>query len=362
MSCNSVSLVGIIFMFTLIVTSHGQCIGDISLPGYYKDGVVFQTGDEAQVWGFTTTADCPVTVNQRCGDKSSFKSTAAFEPASRQDDLLVWKLMVPAEASGTKCTLTMEQAEQSLTLEIVYGDVWFCSGQSNMERTMNSIFNATEEVAMSASYNNIKMFKVGKQVSDTPTDQIPSNSWDSWVDASDSDMLDQFSAVCFLYARDMTDMLGDPTKVFGLINSDWGGTRVEAWCSPDTLTACGVEENIDEEKPQNSNSYLFNSMVVPFLRHTIYGALWYQGEANCNWNTDLYACTFYGMIDDWRQRWAESGTNPDYPFGFVQLANHIGQPGGLRIRWQQTDSKGTCLLYTSPSPRDRQKSRMPSSA
>lgn len=340
-----VNLAIAIICISFLTLANGQCVGDVSLPGYYKDGAVFQAGSGAQVWGFTTTADCPVTVEQVCNGKvaSPFKGRAYFEEAERQDDLLVWKLSLPGTASGTECTLTIAQAEQSMTLEIVYGDVWFCSGQSNMERKMSSILNATEEVAMSASYTNIRMFDVGNEVSDSPRDQIPSNSWDSWADASDSDKLNQFSAICFLYARYMYDQLGDSNKIFGLIESDWGGTRVEAWSSPDSLTACDVEDYVNEGAPQNSNSYLYNAMINPFLRHTIYGALWYQGESNCNWNTDLYACTFYGMIDDWRSKWTESnsGSNPDFPFGFVQLANHIGEPGGLRIRWQQTDYKGT---------------------
>ena len=339
-----------IFLFALIcrlslTCVYCQCVGDVSLPGYYRDGVVFQADNGAQVWGFTTTSDCPVTVEQNCNQKVTepFKGQAYFEEKDGQDDLMVWKLYLPGTASGTECTLTIAQGDQSTSLQIVYGDVWFCSGQSNMERSMSSIFNATEEIAMSTSYTNIKLFTVGRQTSDTPMDQIPSNSWDRWVDASDSDKLGQFSAVCFLYARYMYDQLGDSSKVFGLIQSDWGGTRIEAWSSPNSLTACEVEDYVDETKPQNSNSYLYNAMVYPFLRHTIYGALWYQGEANCGWNTDLYACSFYGMISDWRSKWAESGSNsnPDFPFGFVQLANHIGQPGGLRIRWQQTDSQGT---------------------
>ena len=128
--------------------------------------------------------------------------------------------------------------------------------------------------------------------------------------------------------------------MFGLIQSEWGGTRIESWSSPDSLNACGVEDNVDKDSPFHSNSYLYNAMVYPFLRHTIYGALWYQGESNCGWNTDLYACTFYGMIDDWRNKWAASGSNKDFPFGFVHLGIQIDKPDGLRIRWQQT-----CLLY-----------------
>ena len=207
---------------------------------------------------------------------------------------------------------------------------------------MVNIFNATEEIEASASYTNIRMYHVGHATAENPQDDIDSSEdWDGWYSAADSNQLKFFSAVCFLYARYMTDQLGDPNKVFGLIESDWGGTRIEPWMSPEALEACDVPDNVDVGTPFNSNSYLYNAMIHPLLRHTIYGALWYQGESNAGWNNELYTCNFYTMIDDWRSKWAdESDSDPNYPFGFVQLGNFIGEPGGVLIRWHQTGDDG----------------------
>ena len=331
-----------LLLLALCTSTNAQCIGDISLAKYYTNGVVFQADTNSQVWGFTTTADCPVTVQQTCGGRlSDVKKTADFEPSSSQDDMLIWKLTLPPSASGTECTLEIAQGDMTTNLEIIYGDVWFCSGQSNMEWKMASIFNSTEEIAASADYTNIRMYHVGRATADTPQDDINApEDWDGWYSAADSEKLTYFSAICFLYARYMTDQLGDSNKVFGLIESDWGGTRIEPWMSPESLETCNVPDNIDVDEPYNSNSYLYNAMIYPFLRHTIYGALWYQGESNAGWNNELYACTFYEMISDWRIKWSESGSDPNYPFGFVQLGNFIGEPGGVLVRWHQTNDDG----------------------
>ena len=106
-----------------------------------------------------------------------------------------------------------------------------------------------------------------------------------------------------------------------MIETNWGGTRVEAWMPPAALDICGIPDNVIENNPQNSNSYLYNAMINPLVRMDIKGALWYQGEANSGWNRDDYQCTFPSMIESWRNTWAQfTHTSHDFPFGFVQLA------------------------------------------
>jgi len=127
-----------------------------------------------------------------------------------------------------------------------------------------------------------------------------------------------------------------------LIETNWGGTIVEAWSTPEGLNSCDIAPN--DDNPPNANSYLFNAMINPLLKNTIYGALWYQGEANAGWNRDQYGCTFTRMINDWRNLWNQhSGSNPNFPFGFVQLATiqpndyYIGTP---MVRYYQTNGYG----------------------
>ena len=110
------------------------------------------------------------------------------------------------------------------------------------------------------------------------------------------------------------------------------------------LDACEVSPNIDENYPQQSNSYLYNAMIHPLVRMSIKGAMWYQGESNGGWNRDKYQCTFPAMISDWRKIWsANSPTSDSFPFGFMQLstwlANDVG-PAFAVIRWHQTANQG----------------------
>ena len=202
-----------------------------------------------------------------------------FKPARRMADGNIWEVIYTvSQSNGNECVITVEQDPSIRSWSVIFGDVWFCSGQSNMNWPMSDIYNATEEVANSASYTNIRMFQIYEQQSDEEEDDLVGGlggQWDGWYTPDNASRLKQFSAVCFLYARSMTDRLspsGESKRVFGLIDSNWGGTRVEAWMSQDALDACNVPPNNDGSK--NSNSVLWNAMVHPFLRHNIYGGLW----------------------------------------------------------------------------------------
>ena len=147
------------------------------------------------------------------------------------------------------------------------------------------IDNKTDEIEASQNYTNIRMFRVGETPSGQPEDDLIflRDYWDEWVDPKTDGwkygkyLLD-FSAICFLFARGMSDHLGN--KPLGLIASSYAGTRIEAWSPPETLDTCGIEDYIDVNHYYNSNSHLYNSMVHPFHKMSIKGAIWYQGEAN----------------------------------------------------------------------------------
>ena len=208
--------------------------------------------------------------------QSDFKST------TRKADETIWEVVYPTKQNnGDECVITVEQETSILSWNVIFGDLWFCSGQSNMNWHMDAIFNATEEVANSASYTNIRLFAIFEAQSDVEEDDWIGPHFGGWFtpDVYDGAKLGQFSSVCFLFARSLTDRLsaaGMGKRVFGLIDSNYGGTRIEAWMSKDALDACNVPPFNDGSK--NSNQVLWNAMVHPFLRHNIYGGLWYQGK------------------------------------------------------------------------------------
>ena len=149
-----------------------------------------------------------------------------------QADGTVWEVIFPtAQGNGNICSIQIEQEASLILLEnVVFGDVWVCSGQSNMEWSMNNIFNATEEIADSATYTNIRMYKANLFTSEVEEDDLVGGGWGGWYSPDDPNYLGQFSAVCFLYARSLTDRMaaqnGNGDHVFGLIDSAWGGTKV----------------------------------------------------------------------------------------------------------------------------------------
>ena len=309
----------------------------LRLAQFFQDGMVLQRAPEkATIYGFEEFV--PGTF---AALSCSFKGQSLplqhglpveSGPTAEGD----WLVELDPQEAGTLCDIQIvggEQEELSLK-NVIFGDVWVCSGQSNMVFTMNGIFNKTEEIAAAAVYTDIRMAVIKRVRSDVEQADVETST--TWADPSNARALGGFSAVCFFYAMNIYDELGVP---LGLIDSAWGGTRVEAWSNHDALDSCDIEDS-----PQNSNSYMWNAMIHPLTKMTVKGFLWYQGEANANWNMDKYSCTFPALINSWRMEFSRmSNTSPNAPFGFVMLStNKYGSAGTTypRLRLHQTAGHG----------------------
>ena len=213
----------------------------------------------------------------------------------------------------------------------------------NIENSSDEIADAVENYSYGVRFTSIANVLLTEPNPDHNQDmQLP------WSKADDSEAVKQFSAVCFMYGRNVFDVTGVPQ---GMVDSDWGGTVIEAWSSQDALDACNVPSN--SEGDQNADTVLWNGMINPILRVSFKGFLWYQGESNSYYNRDLYNCTFPSMIQDWRVKFSQvsGGTNLEAPFGFVQLAPwkpDTDENGFPVIRWHQTADVGIV-----PNPRMR---------
>jgi len=173
-----------------------------------------------------------------------------------------------------------------------------------------------------------------------------------WSNASHYIMLREMSALCFLFARNLQDLLvkeGVNPPPIGLVVADWGGTPVEAWSPPKALQKCKAKftaEEMNTKANQCRNSILWDNMVNPLKWNSVKGFLWYQGEKNSAipMHRDLYQCTFPAMIKQWRREFsAHSSTKPNAPWGFVQLAQNFPKSqdnGWPMIRWHQTANVG----------------------
>eukprot|EP01111_Echinosteliopsis_oligospora_P000978 TRINITY_DN1123_c0_g1_i1.p1 TRINITY_DN1123_c0_g1~~TRINITY_DN1123_c0_g1_i1.p1 ORF type:complete len:499 (-),score=172.11 TRINITY_DN1123_c0_g1_i1:61-1440(-) len=245
---------------------------------------------------------------------------------SYQDQVTVgengeWSFTLPATQAGGPFNISLKSSsEQTIVLKnILFGDVWLCGGQSNMQFTVSQGFNATEEIASASNYPNIRIFSVGTSTySSSPLNELAKYDL-GWSVASASSVGGNdwvyMSAVCWFFGKDLYNQYQIP---IGLVSSNWGGTVIQAWSSPEALAACQQDSSSEKAEgrvgDQNSNSVLWNAMIVPFTPMAISGAIWYQGEQNVG-QAELYACMEPAMITDWRKNF-----NTQFPFLFTQLA------------------------------------------
>ncbi|XP_063167154.1 sialate O-acetylesterase isoform X2 [Candoia aspera] len=269
----------------------------------------------------------------------------------------IWKIILDPVPQGGPYTIKVHQYIKedvsNMTLEDVYfGDVWICSGQSNMEMTVSQVFNASKELEKASNYPLVRVFSAALIQSGVELQDLGGISL-LWSIPTARNLghgdFSYFSAVCWLFGQYLFEKLKYP---IGLINTSWGGTPVEAWSSKQALKECGLTEYIERSPPSYLDagprevSVLWNAMIHPFVNMTIQGVIWYQGEANTLMNTDLYNCTFPALIEDWRKAFHEGSdgqTNRYFPFGFVQLCTnrHVEINDKFpRIRWHQTADYG----------------------
>ncbi|XP_052232498.1 sialate O-acetylesterase-like isoform X2 [Dreissena polymorpha] len=207
---------------------------------------------------------------------------------------------------------------------------YFVSWMRNFSTIITTAMQSNNQRILHLSHNPLNASAREPTISSTW--QAPGHDWQT----------EKFSAVCLIFAMELSKHLHQP---FGMVETSVGGTPIHAWSSPAALHACPQQKKkraLNEKRP----SVLYNGMIAPILPMTIFGAIWYQGEAD--WATPhLYACQFEAMISDWRAKFHQASKNQTsvmFPFGFVQLAPHRNVTGAHfgwpDIRWAQTGGYG----------------------
>jgi len=328
----------------------------------FTDDMVLKAGESFIIWGYALPEN---RIGLEIRDPSGTIIREINNTVSRQGDMW-WQEVRNYDSYFEGFGWKIEAASVNpngevlkIVLNVGFGEVWVCSGQSNMEWTINGVRNSQEEIASAVKHENIRLTKVVRQISTEPLDE-PLGYTVLWK-KPDADYLtdgDSFSALCLMYGMTISSVFDDEDEdgvadwPIGLIDVSWGGTIIEAWSPPEALANCGVDDTGLDNGP-NHNEYLWNALIHPFLRMSITGAIWYQGEQNAGYpgeydghNRDIYDCTFKSMIDSWRQKWSETSletTDGSFPFGFVQLAPFTNQREYLawpELRWKQTGNKG----------------------
>ncbi|NXG70512.1 SIAE acetylesterase, partial [Baryphthengus martii] len=336
---------------------------------YYGDHMVLQKAPAGAVlWGRGEPgAVVSVVLSGDGGFVVVKKTTRVQEPSG------TWTTVLDPMDQGGPYALTAAQGSENVTLwDVYFGDVWLCSGQSNMAMTVLQIANASRELAAAARYPYVRLLAAAPARSDTELLDLRRLDLPWAVPTADNlghGNFTYFSAVCWLLGRRLYEARGYP---IGLVEAAWGGTPIEAWSSPRALRACGlprdegswvlkpgrgfcsplssalapsVSRHRDLSGPQTP-SVLWNAMIHPLLNMTLRGVAWYQGEANAFLHTDRYNCTFPALIADWRRAFhagSAGQTEPLLPFGFVQLSTYRQQSPDdsfARLRWHQTADLG----------------------
>jgi sialate O-acetylesterase len=288
--------------------------------GLFTEGAVLQQGPIVPVWG---TADAGEKVTVRFQDQEV--STTAENGK--------WRVELKNVKAGGPFELTIRGTNTIELKNVLVGEVWVCSGQSNMEWSVSGCDKSDKDYALSAPHNTmLRIFQVRK----TPMARRQTETTGTWVEA-DPKTLGRWTAVGYFFGRDLQQQLKVPV---GLIQSAWGGTRAEAWTSPGALASDPTYKGEIEifrkstedpaeigkvVKNPNAPSVLYNGMIAPLVNYRIRGAIWYQGESNTG-KAAAYRELFPLMITDWRKHWKEG----DFPFYFVQLAPFLAvrpEPG-----------------------------------
>lgn len=288
---------------------------DVKLPRIFGDGMVLQQQAQVAVWGW---ADKGEDVSVSLGGASI---------AGKADDSGRWSVKLQTPAAGGPHELRIKGKNELVLKDVLVGEVWICSGQSNMEWTV--AISLLPEVERETAYHpQIRMIKVSHNPAEKPVDDIQGN----WQVCSPQ-TVSNFSAVGYFFARHLQLELGVPV---GMINTSWGGTLCEAWTSREKLAAdeafSEILKRAEKFQPGNPNqaAVLFNGMLHPLVPFGIRGAIWYQGESNVS-RAAQYHKLFPAMITDWRARFGQG----DFPFLFVQIApfNYGGENVTLPELW-----------------------------
>ncbi len=344
---------------------------DVKMPSFFGDNMVLQRDIPLNIWGWADKGE-KVTVSFAGQEKTAIAVDDGNPSSSKDSAVARWIVKLdPLKASSTSQTMTVSSSignRQSKIENVLVGDVWVCSGQSNMQMTVGNSANAKNEVDTSGN-PLIRHLAIPSSISLYPKDEIPPSKV-GWV-AACPQTTGNFTAAGYYFAREIVRETGIPV---GLINTSWGGTKIEPWTPAEGFRKVpelkGISEQVDSWIPTTeigkkvflkyiedikvwtpsaeaalkegvmppflppapgvantfqSPTMIFNSMVSPLVNYGIKGVIWYQGEANGG-EDEIYTHKMNALVSGWRSLWKQPPSSGaprgDFPFYFVQLANY----------------------------------------
>ena len=281
---------------------------EVKLPAIFGSNMVLQQKIACPVWG-TADADENVTV-----------SIAGQTKTTKADANGKWSVKLDPLEVGDPLTLTVKGKNELKFENVLVGEVWIGSGQSNMQWSVQNSNDSGNETK-NANFPDIRLITVPTVSKTTPQDNF-NGQWAACTPQN----VPGFSAVLFFFGRKLHQDLNVP---IGLIHCSWGGSSCESWINRDVVAKnddfaqiIQRRENREKDQPQGGDNqqagYLYNGMLHPIIGYGIRGVIWYQGESNAG-RAFQYRTLFPAMIKNWREEWKQG----DFPFYWVQLANYM---------------------------------------
>ncbi len=295
-------------VLTLALCFISSAQADVRLPALFSDNMVLQQKLTAPVWGWADEGE---------EVKVTFRGKTAKTKAKNGK----WMAELTGLKAGGPDDLVVEGKNRIEIKNVLVGEVWIASGQSNMEWPLKQSYESAKDIAACAN-PKMRLFLVQKAKTNSPAEDVKGQ----WKDCDPANV-PGFSAVAYYFGRNLQEARKVPV---GLIGTYWGGSPAEAWMSQQKLESNPVykKDILDkyaaavqkaEADPKKNPGWrpgeLYNGMIAPLIPYGIEGAIWYQGESNAG-RAEQYRSLFADMIRNWRQDWGRR----DFPFLAVQLA------------------------------------------
>jgi sialate O-acetylesterase len=311
-------------ILSVVVWACADAMAEVKPHALFSDNMVLQQGQPVPVWGTATD-----------GEKVTVKFARQTVTTTAKDGQWMVKLK-PMPANASPQTMTITGANTVEVKNVLVGEVWIASGQSNMQWPLRQTEDAAAAIA-AADNSQLRLFTVPRVIAGVPQRDVNAQ-WQLCTPAT----VPEFSAVAYYFGRDLRQTRKVPV---GLIHASWGGTPAEAWTPRETLLANPTLAPLLEAKPrnpQNAATVLYNAMIAPLHPFAMQGVIWYQGESNSG-RAKEYQTLFPAMIQSWRESWQR-----EFPFLFVQIAPHKGMTPEIReaqlLTWQKTPKTAMVVI------------------
>ena len=291
-----------LFIFLVMICSNMIVNAQTHVASFFSDGMILQQQKSINIWGIDS-AGTKIHVVSSWGETSQATTSTNGK----------WKLQLTTPTAGGPHAITIKGSSIVTINDVLIGEVWVCSGQSNMQIPLSggldgNFIEGGLDAIVNSKNDRIRFFTVKQNTSLKPLDNVKGR----WEKAAPSTS-GSFSAVGYFFAQQLEKVLDVP---IGIVVTAWGSSTAEAWSDDKTLNDLGIIiPNEIAEMPQKTPTVLYNAMMHPLIGYGIKGVLWYQGEANRR-NANEYEKIVNTMVTSWREQWNIG----DFPFYYAQIA------------------------------------------